>query len=331
MNNQTLVSIIIPVYNTEEYLNKCLDSVLNQTYKNIEIIIIDDESTDNSYEILQKYQKEDKRIILLRQKNSGQGVARNKGIEIAKGEYICFVDSDDRIAKNMVEEMIKEIEKTSSDFSSFLIAFENSKNQKIYRKKFNYLTLEKENIYKNAIEIKDIFTVPWNKIYKKDFLIKNSVFFPEIRKNEDIFFVHKLAFYSKKCSFVNKVFYYAWEREGSTSRNVTKENINAILILLKEEKEFLLKQNNFFTYELEYQVFYIRAVFNILLQALFYKSEKMKEIKKVIGQSEFDEYLTKFNVIKRLPIKHKILIFIYKIGLLEYFIKILIFFKFKIY
>lgn len=331
MYSQELVSIIVPVYNTESYLEKCLNSILNQTYKNIEVIIIDDGSTDDSYKILQEFQNKDKRIVLLQQKNSGQGVARNKGIEISKGKYIFFVDSDDRVTENMIEEMVLEIEKTNSDFSSFLIAFEDSKNQKIYKKKFNNKILKNEEIYQNALEIKDIFPIPVNKIYKRNFLIENNIYFPKIRKNEDMLFIHKLAFFSKKCSFNNKVFYYAWRREGSTSRNVTEKNIKASLKLLEDEKKLLLGNKCFGNFQLLYKVFYVRVILNVLLQSLFYKSKKINEIKNIIENSDFNKYLLDFEVIKKLPIKHKITIFLYKISCLEIVIKILNIFKFKIY
>lgn len=331
MNSQELVSIIVPVYNTESYLEKCLDSILAQTYKNIEIIIIDDGSTDNSYKILQEFQNKDKRIVLLQQKNSGQGVARNKGIEVSKGKYIFFVDSDDRVTENMVEEMALEIEKTNSDFSSFLIAFEDSKSQKIYKEKFDNRILKNEEIYQNVLEIKDIFTVPWNKIYKRKFLVDNEIYFPKIKKNEDMLFVHKLAFFSNKCSFNNKIFYYAWMREGSTSRNITEENINTVLELLLEEKRFLIKNSCFERFKLPYEVFYVRVVLNVLLQSLFHKSKRIKEIKNIIKNSDFNKYLLKLEVIKKLPIKHKITIFLYKIDFLEIAVKILNIFKFKIY
>ena len=101
--NNPLVSIIIPVYNTEQFLDECLNSVVNQTYKNLEIILINDGSTDSSLEICKKYQQKDKRIILISQENKGAGTARNKGLDIAKGEYITFVDSDDFINLKMIE------------------------------------------------------------------------------------------------------------------------------------------------------------------------------------------------------------------------------------
>lgn len=105
--NDPIVSIIIPVYNTEQFLEECLNSIVNQTYKNLEIILINDGSTDSSLEICKKYQQKDKRIILISQENKGAGVARNKGLDIAKGEYITFVDSDDFVNLKMIETFLK--------------------------------------------------------------------------------------------------------------------------------------------------------------------------------------------------------------------------------
>ena len=101
----TKISIIIPVYNTEQYLEQCIDSILNQTLKDIEIILINDGSTDKSYNILKKYEKKDSRIVVINQKNKGQGEARNIGIKIAKAPYIAFVDSDDFISPFMLQKL----------------------------------------------------------------------------------------------------------------------------------------------------------------------------------------------------------------------------------
>ena len=90
-----LISVIVPVYNTERFLRKCVDSIINQTYKNLEIILVDDGSTDGSYEICKRLAERDKRIILLQQKNQGQAIARNKGLDLASGEYVAFMDCDD--------------------------------------------------------------------------------------------------------------------------------------------------------------------------------------------------------------------------------------------
>ena len=111
------VSIIIPVYNVEKYLDKCLKSVLNQTYKNIEIIVINDGSTDNSLKICKKYK--DKRIVLIDKENGGVSSARNKGLELASGKYITFVDSDDWLELDAIENMVSFIEKENVDFVRF--------------------------------------------------------------------------------------------------------------------------------------------------------------------------------------------------------------------
>lgn len=105
-NNSKKVSIIVPVYNTEKYLKKCLDSIINQTHKNLEIILVDDGSIDNSGKIADDYAKKDKRIKVLHQKNQGQSTARNNGLRIATGEYISFIDSDDTIDKTFVEKLL---------------------------------------------------------------------------------------------------------------------------------------------------------------------------------------------------------------------------------
>ena len=103
MNNTDLISVIIPVYNVEQYLNRCVDSVINQTYKNLEIILIDDGSTDNSGKICDEYSQKDKRVKVIHQKNMGVSNSRNKGINIAKGKYITFVDSDDVLNCQYIE------------------------------------------------------------------------------------------------------------------------------------------------------------------------------------------------------------------------------------
>ena len=137
------VSIIIPVYNVERYLPKCLDSVINQTLRDIEIICIDDCSTDGSYEILQEYASKDDRIIVLKQEtNQGQGVARNRGIDIAKGEYIGFVDPDDWIELDMYEKMYNQAKNLNSEIVICNINRYNEESKKTKKAQFfeNYLS-----------------------------------------------------------------------------------------------------------------------------------------------------------------------------------------------
>ena len=317
------VSIIVPVYNTSNYLDKCISSILNQSYKNIEIIIIDDGSTDNSLDILKKYEKQDNRIKVLAQKNQGQGVARNYGLKEATGEYICFVDSDDRIDQLMVEKLLQNIKKEDSDFSSCLIAFEDKKEIKIYRKQFDVEYLEGDDQIKDSYQVKNIFPIPCNKIYKTKFLKENNIYFPEIRKNEDMLFIHKVVLYSKRCSFVNEVLYYAYRREGSTSRKVTVENIKNMIELLEIDKKNLESLGKYEKFSKEYKSFYIRAIFNVYLQGIYYKSIEIKEVEKYMLTSKCFDYIEDSNVFKLLENKYRKAILLYKLHLLKVCLNIL--------
>lgn len=320
---ESKVSIIIPVYNTSNYLDKCISSILEQSYKNLEIIFIDDGSIDNSLCILRKYEKIDKRIKILIQENQGQGVARNYGLKEATGEYICFVDSDDRIDQVMVEKLLQNIKKEDSDFSSCLIAFEDKKGIKIYRKQFDVEYLEGDDQIKDSYKVKNIFPIPCNKIYKTKFLKDNNIYFPKVRKNEDMLFIHKVVLYSKKCSFINQVLYYAYRREGSTSRQITIENINSTISMLELDKENLKRVGKYKKFLIEYRSFYIRAVFNIYLQALYYKSKEIKEIEKIMLASKYSNYIEDKVAFKLLESKYKQAILLHKIKLLRITLNIL--------
>lgn len=320
--SESKVSIIIPVYNTSNYLDKCISSILEQSYKNLEIIFIDDGSIDNSLYILRKYEKLDKRIKILEQENQGQGVARNYGLKEATGEYICFVDSDDRIDKLMVEKLLQNIKKEGSDFSSCLIAFEDKKGIKRYRKQFDVESLEGDDQIKDSYLVKNILPVVWNKIYRKDFLTKNKIIFPNIRKNEDMLFIQNVILNSQKCSFISEVLYYTYRRESSTSRKVELENITNAITLLELNKENLKQSKKYQKFYFEYGSFYIRAVFNIYIQGLYYKSKDIDKIEKIILNSKFSSYIKEKECMNLLVFKYRIAIILYKFKILKIILKI---------
>ena len=186
------VSVIIPVYNTEEYLRECLDSVVNQTLKEIEIICVDDGSTDSSLEILKEYAQKDNRITIITQKNLHAGVARNAGFSVARGEYLSFLDSDDWFELNMLDRTYNQIKKDNSDILVYNYNNYNqfsSKNESIRGINFK---LEKAICYK-TIEIKEtLFTncnpMPWNKIFNKSFIEKNNIKFQNLTACNDVYF-----------------------------------------------------------------------------------------------------------------------------------------------
>ena len=139
MKNNPTISIIIPIYNTAKYLPNCLDSIVNQTYKNLEIILIDDGSTDNSYKIAAEYAKKDSRIKLIYQKNTGQSAARNHGIKLATGEYISFIDSDDQIAKDFIKKLLQPFSQQNTVISVCGIHYKRLKQKSV------------SNVYINSI------------------------------------------------------------------------------------------------------------------------------------------------------------------------------------
>lgn len=211
------VSVIIPVYNVENYLRKCLNSLVNQTLKDIEIIVVNDGTLDNSQEIIDEYVKKyPKKVVSVIQENGGQGTARNTGLLHAKGEYIGYVDSDDYVEENMYEELYKKAKEEDSDI---VICGNNVVKE-------NYEFLSKEEVDKEFLLGK---MAVWNKIYKKNIIVDNKIQFRSKVWYEDLDFTMKVYFSSKKISYVDKPLYNYLLREGSTmNNNNIKRNLELI-------------------------------------------------------------------------------------------------------
>lgn len=240
-----IISIIVPVYNVEDYLYKCLTSLINQTFKNIEIICINDGSTDNSLNILEEYKNKDNRIKIINQNNKGVSEARNCGIQKAKGDYILFVDADDCLEPDACEIICNQISKENSDvliFSHYDI-FPNK------RKPFNLSKFCKKRILKyNDINdyINNIIylpTVVWGKLYKRDFIIKKDLKFNNsLRQSEDTLFWMEVLYNKPQISILNKHLYnYLNIRKGSVLNSIeaSLENFHISHKLLKESNLFL--------------------------------------------------------------------------------------------
>ncbi len=201
------VSVIIPVYNVENYLRKCLDSLVNQTLKDIEIIVVNDGSPDNSQTIIDEYVKKyPKKVVSVIQENGGQGAARNTGLLHATGEYIGYVDSDDYVEKNMYEELYKKAKEENADI---VICGNNIVKE-------NYELLTKEAVDKEFLLGK---MAVWNKIYKKSIIVDNKISFRSKVWYEDLDFSMKVYLSSNKISIVDKPLYNYLLREGSTMNN----------------------------------------------------------------------------------------------------------------
>ncbi len=218
MNNK--ISIIVPIYNADKYLKKCLDSIINQTYKNLEIILIDDGSVDNSLKICKDYAKKDKRIIVFSQKNKGQACARNYGLNIATGDYIGFVDSDDWIDLDMFEYLYNLIVKYGADCSYIKI---RKKKYDIQAKKIIESIYKDEDILIEYLKfgMKTGEYAVYTYLYKREII--ENVRFPEGRINEDIPFLYCVLENAKILVKSNKHCYNYRLSENSTTRSYFKK------------------------------------------------------------------------------------------------------------
>ena len=237
-NNNGLISIIVPVYNVEKYLNRCVDSIVNQTYKNIEIILVDDGSKDRSGEICDFYAKNDDRIQVIHKKNGGLSDARNHGIKIAKGAYISFVDSDDWIEEDIYEKCMNSNKKYNADIINFAIQINHSDgkfyNQSIKKEKILY---DNEGlIYLNTFKNLDISAC--NKIFRTSLF--NDIEFPFGKLCEDCYIMFKLFHKAKSVLVTPYIGYHYFKRKGSIT---ISENINLDYLYAYEEQMNYFREN----------------------------------------------------------------------------------------
>ncbi len=222
MKNE-LISLIVPFYNVEQYIERCIKSLLTQSYSNIEVLLIDDCSPDNSVEIAKEYAKKDKRIKILQYKNNrGLGGARNYGIEKAKGEYILFVDSDDYIDSNSVQILFDKAKKNDlCVLEASYIKESKNKSEILPRKSTYFDTVFSGKEYWDLIPIAPV--VAWNKLYKLSFLKENNIVF-KLRKFEDVAFTSEVFMKAKKVMNISLPFYHYIVRENSIMTECTSES-----------------------------------------------------------------------------------------------------------
>ena len=254
------ISVIIPVYNSEKYLKKCIDSLINQTFKDIEIIFVNDGSTDNSLSILKQYSKIDNRIIILEQKNKGAGVARNFGMTIAKGEYILFLDSDDFFKKEMIQISFNAAEKTKADIVIFNFFKYNQISGRIKKavmpikniwwpkKVFNYSS-NPNNIFIS------FYPCAWNKLFRNSFIKENDLYFQDNKRTNDLFFTTTSLAVAKRIYILNKALVYY--RIGLTNNSQSTNNLYPwdFYKALLGVKKFLEEKQIFLRLEKSYKIF----------------------------------------------------------------------------
>ena len=296
------ISIIVPIYNAKKYIERTVNCLINQTYHNLEIILVDDGSTDGSSILCDKYKKKDSRIKVIHQKNSGVSGARNVGLKYATGEYIGFVDSDDYISLNMYEELYNNLISTNSDISvcSYLTFKDKLPN---FNNEINIKIFDRIDALKDIISDGVITNFLWNKLFKKE--VFKNISFPEGKIYEDLYVMPRLIDNASIICFDSKRMYGYYQRSDSYVNSYSLEKNKNYLEFCDNCYEYLSKYNEIKEVRESYRCFYIYTAF---LQAS--KSKCLNVINDEIMIENLTIFRNNFKLSKYMSIKRKLLYYI---------------------
>lgn len=284
------ISVIIPVYNIAEYLPQCLDSVINQTHKNLEIIVVDDGSTDNSGNVIDEYAKKDNRIVKISKNNSGVSDTRNKGIDIATGDYIGFVDGDDYIEPEMYEFLLNNALKYDADISHCGYQMVFPSHIDYYYNTGEIIIQDNKKGIIDLLEGQRIEPSPCNKLYKRD-IVKDIRMPLDIRINEDYFFNVMVFANAKKSVFEDKpLYHYILRKNSATTSSINEHKIFDCEIVRERIVEYFKNDNEIYKIAVNNL---LRSQINIMRNFATNKSAKIfidrkKEIKSKIKKLYFE-------------------------------------------
>ena len=290
------ISVIVPIYNAENYLDRCISSIVNQTYKNLEIILINDGSIDNSLEICEKWKEKDERIILINKENTGVSDTRNKGLDIATGKYISFVDGDDYIEIDMMEKLIKKIKNENSKLiiCGYNYILKNNINSEVFE---NFKEFNKNEYLKNAFKMDQRV---WNKLFVRD-IINGLRFEKKISIGEDTLFLYNYLDKIDKISFIREKLY-----------NYNQLNINSLTYNCMASKCITLIKARYFISNI-LSKYNIQERYNIQADSVcnyvIYKEKLGKGFDYAEYEKIIKEYMDNKLLFKVKGIKNKIKIF----------------------
>lgn len=291
------ISVIVPVYNSERYLSQCVESILSQTYSDFELLLINDGSKDKSESICDEFSKKDKRIRVFHQKNSGVSAARNKGINQAKGEYICFVDADDWVDQNIFEFLINTIESVKGDLSYCgHIEYNNKFNvkkeiQQTHQKGYGY------EVINNVISSSFPTSIPiWTCIIKRKLIIDNNIKFTvTCSYGEDQEFLIKCLSHSIRVSSISKYLYY-YRVDIDSAMSSKKLNQFDFPFAMVRVKKYLKDNNQVANIDIEkFQNFKISSSLILVINILSNSNIKIRDILDIIKQNDLNKYIQKKN------------------------------------
>ena len=296
------VSVIIPVFNVAPFLPTCLNSCLNSTLQEIEFICVNDGSTDNSLDILQQYAQKDPRFTILSQENMGQGVARNKAIQMAQGEYIAFVDPDDYIEPTLFEKTYNFALQNQADVVQFDYTEyrENThKYKKInlakkFKKEYHFNLNKKGKYTKQDIPyglFYNLYNQVWNRLYRKDLILKNNIHFSNTRNGEDQLFTIGVLIFANEIHYLNDYLYTYRVRQGSSCHSYVDADIDYAFKNIAQIEAYLRSHNIYDTYLPQMSEYRVQSLYWVRSKLRPEMIEKFEtEIKKILSKEEFDSY-----------------------------------------
>lgn len=276
---EELISVIVPIYNVENYLRRCVNSIINQIYKNLEIILVDDGSTDNSGKICDEYAKTDNRIIVVHKKNGGVSDARNKGVEIVKGKYITFVDPDDYISEDYIEYLYNILVRNNANMSICNVKkiFKNIKYE-LQQESFMKV-LKPEEVFENILLNKGIEVAVYGKLY--DIKLFDKIKFPFGKTYEDTAVIYKLIDKCDEIAYGNKECYYYIARVGSISKQKRyNKNEESYIEFTNEMLKYI--NNKYPKLQKQLKRFYVYSNFRILRMLVFTKPRQKDLENKIV-------------------------------------------------
>ncbi len=289
---QPIISIIVPVFNIGHYLNKCIQSIVDQTYDDLQIILVDDGSSDDSSTICDEWGQKDNRIIVIHKENGGLSDARNKGLSIASGEYIGFVDGDDWIAPEMMERLLKAILNDKSDIAACAVKmiWENSEATRMFTFRGDCV-LNREEAQKALLEETLLKQPVWYKLYKKDII--NGLSFEVGKHHEDMFWSYQAIGNANQVSTISYIGYYYLQRKDSIMGKIySKSRLDALEAI---EKRYHYIEKRFPSLETEAKV--------SITESCIYHGQM---ILKHINNYEKDELFARLNnLIKKYRLRYK--------------------------
>lgn len=240
--DKPLISVIVPIYNVEKYLPKCLDSLVGQSYPNLEIILVDDESPDRCGEICEKKKKSNKNIKVLHQKNQGVSAARNNGVKISTGEYISFVDPDDFIPLYSIAHLYSALDNTAAELAvgNSMIVFEGNRVPELRENSAGLKTAcyDTEEAMRRMCYAKGFGVAPWGKLYRREMVVKNP--YPVGMLHEDLALTYKIIAQCKKVVELKEIVYFYFQRKDSTMHcDIKEKHLQDGMRAANEELEFM--------------------------------------------------------------------------------------------